>query len=60
MKLKELKDRIQNLSDDFEIEISVDLVGERPFNFEQVKNISVDIGYSDRVVHFFGDLKESK
>ena len=58
MKLKELKERIENLPDDFEIEISADLGGERPFNFSQLKNISVDIGYSSKVVHFFGDIKE--
>ena len=33
MKLKELKNIIENLPDDFEIAISADIGGDRPFNF---------------------------
>lgn len=56
MTLGELRKEIEHLPDDYEIEISADMGGDRPFNFEQLKDISVDIGYSSRVVHFFGEL----
>lgn len=58
MTVKELKNIIKTLPDDFEIVISVDVGGDRPFNFSEVENISVDIGHSDKVVHFFGDLEK--
>ena len=58
MKLKELKKIIENLPDDFEIAISADIGGDRPFNFCELKDISVDIGYSSEVVHFFGTIEE--
>ena len=58
MKLKELKNIIENLPDDFEIAISADIGGDRPFNFRELEDISVDIGYSSKVVHFFGILEE--
>lgn len=58
MTLKDFRELTKNLPDDFEINVSVDTSreGERPFNFDQLYNISVDIGYSSKVVHFFGDL----
>ena len=56
MKLGELRELTKNLPDDFDIEVSADIGGDRPFNFEELKNLSVDIGHSDKVVHFFGDL----
>ena len=58
MTLKEFRQLTKNLPDDFEIEISVDQSreGERPFDFAELYNVSVDIGHSDKVVHFFGDL----
>ena len=58
MKLKELKSIIENLPDDFEIAISADIGGDRPFNFRELKDISVDIGHSSEVVHFFGTIEE--
>ena len=58
MKLKELKNLIENLPDDFEIAISADIGGDRPFNFRELKDISVDIGHSSEVVHFFGTIEE--
>ena len=58
MKLKELKNIIENLPDDFEIAISADIGGDRPFNFRELKDISVDIGHSSEVVHFFGTIEE--
>lgn len=58
MKLKELKNLIENLPDDFEIAISADIGGDRQFNFRELKDISVDIGHSSEVVHFFGTIEE--
>lgn len=58
MTVKELKDIIETLPDDFKIAISADVKGDRPFNFREMKNISVDVGHSDKVVHFFGDLED--
>ncbi len=61
MTVGELRKQTETLSDDFEIVISVDIGGDRPFNFSKLENISVDIGHSDKVIHFFGDLgNESK
>jgi uncharacterized protein YeeX (DUF496 family) len=58
MTVKELKDIIEKLPDDFKIAISADIGGDRPFNFRELKNISIDVGHSDKVVHFFGDLED--
>lgn len=58
MTVKELKSLIEKLPDDFEIEISADLGGDRPFNFYELKDISADIGYSSKVVHFFGTIED--
>ena len=58
MKLKELKNLIENLPDDFEIAISADIGGDRPFNFRELEDISVDIAYSSKVVLFSGTLEE--
>ena len=58
MTVKELKKTIETLPDDFEIVISADIGGNRPFNFRELKDICIDIGYSDKDVHFFGILEE--
>jgi hypothetical protein len=58
MTVKELKNAIETLPDDFEIAISADIGGDRPFNFRELKDISVDVGHSSKVVHFFGILEE--
>lgn len=57
MTVKELKNEIEKLPDDFEIIISAD-IGDRPFNFYELKDISINIGYSSKCVHFFGTLKD--
>ena len=57
LKEKVLKKVIETLSDDFEIVISAYIGGNRPFNFHELEDISVDIGYSSKVVHFFGILE---
>jgi hypothetical protein len=58
MTVKELKNAIETLPDDFEIAISADIGGDRPFNFRELKDISIDVGHSSKVVHFFGILEE--
>lgn len=55
MTLGELREFTKNLPDDFKIEITTDLNGK--MDFCHLDNISVDIGYSSKVVHFFGDLE---
>lgn len=57
MTVKELKKIIETLPDDFEIVISADIGGDRPFNFRELEDISVDIGYSSKVVHFLEHLR---
>lgn len=58
MTLKEFRQRTENLPDDFEIEVFVDASKERerPFDFDQLYNVSVDIGHSSKVVQISGDL----
>lgn len=56
MTLGELRDLTKNLPDDFKVEISVSLNAE--MSFLHIDNISVDIGYSSKEVHFFGDIEE--
>ena len=52
----EEKDK-EELEHQIEIVISTDIGGNRPFNFHELKDISVDIGYSSKVIHFFGILE---
>ena len=56
MTVKDLKKVIETLPNDFEVVISADIGGNKPFNFCELEDISVDIGYSSKVVHFFGIL----
>ena len=58
MKLGELRKQIEGLSDDFDIEITA-TVGYSKYgiDMEHLKNVSVDIGHSSEVVHFFGTLE---
>ena len=60
MTAKELKKVIETLSNDFEVVISADIGRNRPFNFCELEDISVDVGYSSKVVHFFGILEGVK
>ena len=57
MTVKDLKKVIETLPNDFEVVISADIGGNKPFNFCELEDISVDIGYSSKVVHFFGILE---
>lgn len=57
MTVKELKKVIETLPNDFEVVISADIGGNRPFNFRELEDISVDIGYSSKVVHFLEYLR---
>ena len=46
----------KNLPDDFTIEVTA-TTGFNPFpNMEELVDISVDVGHSDKVVHLFGEI----
>lgn len=54
--LGQLRELTKNLPDDFTIEITA-TTDFNPFpNMEHLVDISVDIGHSDKVVHFFGEI----
>lgn len=54
--LGQLRELTKNLPDDFTIEITA-TTGFSPFpNMENLADVSVDIGYSDKVVHLFGEI----
>lgn len=54
--LGQLRELTKNLPDDFTIEITA-TTGFNPFpNMENLVDVSVDIGHSDKVVHLFGEI----
>ena len=54
--LGQLRELIKNLPDDFTIEVTA-TTGFNPFpNMEELVDVSVDIGHSDKVVHLFGEI----
>lgn len=54
--LGQLRELTKNLPDDFTIEITA-TTGFNPFpNMENLVDVSVDIGHSDKVVHLFGEV----
>lgn len=56
--LGQLRELTKNLPDDFTIEITA-TTGFNPFpNMENLVDVSVDIGHSDKVVHLFGELED--
>lgn len=56
MTLGQLRELTKNLPDDFTIEITA-TTGFNPFpNMEELVDVSVDIGHSDKVVHLFGEI----
>lgn len=56
MTLGQLRELTKNLSDDFTIEVTA-TTGFNPFpNMEELVDVSVDIGHSDKVVHLFGEI----
>lgn len=56
--LGQLRELAKNLPDDFTIEITA-TTGFNPFpNMENLVDVSVDIGHSDKVVHLFGELED--
>ena len=61
MKLGELRKLTNGLSDDFDIEITATTGFSRfGIDMEHLLDISVDIGHSDKVVHFFGELESAR
>lgn len=54
--LGQLRELTKNLPDDFTVEITA-TTGFNPFpNMENLVDVSVDIGHSDKVVHLFGEI----
>ena len=54
--LGQLRELTKNLPDDFTIEVTA-TTGFNPFhNMEELVDVSVDIGNSDKVVHLFGEI----
>ena len=54
--LGKLRELTKNLPDDFTIEVTA-TTGFNPFpNMEELVDVSVDIGHSDKVVHLFGEI----
>lgn len=54
--LGQLRELTKNLSDDFTIEVTA-TTDFNPFpNMEELVDVSVDIGHSDKVVHLFGEI----
>lgn len=54
--LGQLRELTKNLPDDFTIEITA-TTDFNPFpNMEDLVDVSVDIGHSDKVVHLFGEI----
>ena len=52
----ELRELTKNLPDDFTIEVTA-TTDFNPFpNMEDLVDVSVDIGHSDKVVHLFGEI----
>lgn len=54
--LGHLRELTKNLPDDFTIEVTA-TTDFNPFpNMEELVDVSVDIGHSDKVVHLFGEI----
>ena len=54
--LGQLRDLTKSLPDDFTIEVTA-TTGFNPFpNMEELVDVSVDIGHSDKVIHLFGEI----
>lgn len=55
--LGQLRNLTKTLSDDFTIEITA-TTDFNPFpNMENLVDVSIDIGHSDKVVHLFGEIE---
>ena len=54
--LGQLREFTKNLPDDFTIEVTA-ATDFNPFpNMEDLVDVSVDIGHSDKVIHLFGEI----
>ena len=54
--LGQLRELRKNLPDDFTIEVTATTGFNHFLNMEDLVDISVDIGHSDKVVHLFGEI----
>ena len=56
MTLGQLRELTKNLPDDFTIEVTATTDFNHFLNMEDLVDVSVDIGHSDKVVHLFGEI----
>lgn len=54
--LGQLRELTKNLPDDFTIEVTAITGFDHFLNMEELVDVSVDIGHSDKVVHLFGEI----
>lgn len=54
--LGQLRELTKNLPDDFTIEVTATTGFNHFPNMEELVDVSVDIGHSDKVVHLFGEI----
>lgn len=54
--LGQLRELTKNLPDDFTIEVTATTGFNHFLDMEDLVDVSVDIGHSDKVVHFFGEI----
>ena len=54
--LGQLRELTKNLPDDFTIEVTATTGFNHFLDMEDLVDISVDIGHSDKVVHLFGEI----
>lgn len=54
--LGQLRELTKNLPDDFTIEVTATTGFNHFIDMEELVDVSVDIGHSDKVVHLFGEI----
>ena len=54
--LGQLRELTKNLPNDFTIEVTATTGFNHFLNMEDLVDVSVDIGHSDKVVHLFGEI----
>ena len=54
--LGQLRELTKNLPDDFTIEVTATTGFNNFIDMEELVDVSVDIGHSDKVVHLFGEI----
>ena len=54
--LGQLRELTKNLPNDFTIEVTATTGFNHFLNMEELVDVSVDIGHSDKVIHLFGEI----